>query len=99
MNTWLSEDEENVIPLSARHILDEMVRMNLVINFDNSEPNANNQWIMRVIAPVSMLGRVELLVTDSRQLYEQVADQILRYLRYLKTDVYPYYNPDRGGAK
>lgn len=101
MNNWLTENEVNWIPLSAMVILDDLVRENRPIIFDNVEGEGivedgkNVFWMVRVNqTPLGWgLGGslVPLYRTQYQPQYMIVKDQITRYLRWLKSEVYPRY--------
>lgn len=95
MSTWLSEGEINRVPMKALSILDDLVRENRPIVFRNSEGNGSGKlWIIRVEnVPISMAGPEAELYTDDFEVnFMVVKDQIIRYVRWLKNEVYPRYH-------
>lgn len=99
---WLNPDELCIIPFNSRMIIVQMIYANLSLVFDNTEspiagsipPYGGNpyKWIMRIFAPVSLGGRVELIVCDNANEYDLACSQMNRYIRYLMKQ-YPHYNP------
>lgn len=92
---WLHEDEVNRIPMQALSLLDDMIRENRPIVFRNSEGNGSGAlFIIRIgNVPISMAGNeAELYTNDFEANFMVVKDQIIRYVRWLKTEIYPRYH-------
>ena len=99
---WLNPDEMCVIPFNSQMIIEQMIRANLPLVFDNTEsPIAGTipeyggepyKWIMRILAPMPLGGRVDVVVMNNAKEYELACSQMRRYIRYLM-EQYPHYNP------
>lgn len=99
MNNWLKDDEINRIPLQAMLILDDLIREGLPVVLFSSEGHKESDkqgfWTIKVDEVPAKFGfhnnQVTLYSDEIEPNYRYVADQIVRYIRHLKTDVYPCY--------